>query len=122
MTVNHPTKMLVEVETALIEWNRAGGICQEKKDGCFAVYQVEDFTVTAEKMADGEIFAFDLVSIGGGDMRGEPLDVRWFELNARAGALAADGIKIVPGVPSERGADFLKSVLDSGGEGFIRKS
>ena len=63
MTISHPTKILVPVETALREWNHAGGICQEKKDGCFAVYQVEDFTVTAEKMADGEIFAFDLVSI-----------------------------------------------------------
>ena len=121
MTISHPTKILVPVETALREWNHAGGICQEKKDGCFAVYQVEDFTVTAEKMADGEIYAFDLVSIGGHDMRGEPLDVRWFELNERAATLAVDKIKIVPSVPSERGADFLKSVLDNGGEGCVLK-
>ena len=121
MKINHPTKIIVPVETALREWNHAGGICQQKKDGEFAVIQVEDFIITAEKVRGDGIYAFDLVSIGGGDMRGEPLDVRWFELNARVGTLAENGIKIVPSVSSECGADFLRSVLDAGGEGCVLK-
>jgi hypothetical protein len=42
-------------------------------------------------------------------------------LNDRVGTLAENGIKIVPSVSSECGAAFLRSVLDTGGEGCVLK-
>jgi hypothetical protein len=122
MEIKHPTKCIVPVETALREWNVAGGLVQEKKDGQFAIIQVEDFVITAEKMRDGGIWAFDLVTLAGRDMRGEPLGTRWRELIARAGTLTAFGIKIVPSAKGEVGNTFLASILAAGGEGAVRKS
>jgi hypothetical protein len=121
MKINHPTKIIVPVETALREWNHAGGIVSEKKDGGFAVIQVEDFIITAEKVRGDGIYAFDLVAVAGQDIRNLPLANRWGMLNDRVGTLAENGIKIVPSVSSECGAAFLRSVLDAGGEGCVLK-
>jgi hypothetical protein len=120
--VGKPTKQIIDVETALATWNRTDGIVQEKKDGVFAVLELGDITIAAEKMFNGDIFAFDILEVSGQDVRTMPLRLRWNALESFRAKLAAFGIQTVPTASDGHGADFLQQVLKAGGEGCVLKS
>lgn len=116
MKIEHPSKILIPVETALADWTVLG--ChQEKLDGCFAVREVAGGILVGEDVR-GTFTAFDCVEMDGQDVRSLPLERR---LMFRDTLCHFSGISIVRTAWGD-GAALLKDVLENGGEGVCLKS
>ena len=110
-----PTKQIVPLAVGL-SWT-TGEIFQQKLDGKFALREVAGGTLAGEDVR-GSFTAFDCVGWQCQDVRGVALCDRLAMRNelCRAGQIA-----IVPEV-TERGGEFLESILNAGGEGAVFKS
>ncbi len=110
-----PSKQIVTLAVGL-SWT-TGGLIQQKLDGRFATLATAGGTLAGENVG-GVFTAFDCVGWQGQDVRGAALRDRRAMRNelCRAGQVA-----IVPEV-TERGGEFLESILNAGGEGAVFKS
>jgi len=117
----HPSKICIPVDVALRDWNRAGGIVQQKMDGQFSTREIDGVLYAGELMRGGQFYAFDVLAIRGESVAHWPLDARWQRLCAKVESLRLAGVLLVPNVHSERGAVFLAEVLAAGGEGCVLK-
>lgn len=113
--MNKPTKQIVPLAVGL-SWT-TGGLFQQKLDGKFAVREVAGGILAGEDVR-GHFTAFDCIGWQGADVRGETLADR---LRMRNELCRAGQIQIVPEV-TERGGEFLESILAAGGEGVVCKS
>lgn len=120
-TIQHPAKICVPVEVALRDWNREGGIVQQKMDGQFATREIEGVLYAGELMRGGQFYAFDVLEVRGVSVAHWPLKGRWQLLCSEVGSLRLAGVSAAPSAPSERGAEFLADVLAAGGEGCVLK-
>ena len=116
MKIQHPSKILIPLAAGL-NWG-VGNLCQQKMDGKFAVREDAGGILAGELMPDGKFITFDCVQFKGEDVRLYPLRDR---LKMRDSLAAAWGIPIVPETTS-KGGEFLKRILDAGGEGAVLKS
>ena len=116
MKIEHPSKILIPVETALVDWTGPGGY-QVKLDGVFAVREVAGGILVGEDVR-GEFTAFDCVEADGQDVRGLPMAQR---LRLRDTLCHCHGIGTVRTVWSD-GAGLLREVLAAGLEGVVLKS
>jgi len=109
-----PLKQIVPLAVGLA-WT-GGGLFQQKLDGKFATLETVGGILAGETVG-GTFTAFDCIGWQGQDVRQLPLRERLLMRNelCRAGQ-----IPIVPEV-TERGGEFLQSVLDVGGEGAVFK-
>jgi hypothetical protein len=110
-----PSKQIVTLAVGLA-WT-SGGLFQQKLDGRFATLATAGGELAGENVG-GVFTAFDCVGWHGQDVRGAALRDRRAMRNelCRAGQVA-----IVPEV-TERGGEFLESILNAGGEGAVFKS
>jgi hypothetical protein len=108
----------VPLKTGL-RWQGGGGfIYEQKMDGKFHVFSVGGGIVCGEKMRNGTIYAFDIVSRDGIDVRGLPLGERLRELTGLIAQLRPKGV-LRPA--TGQGGEFLEHVIASGGEGVVSK-
>ena len=117
MTISHPPKILVPVETALREWGNDGAIYQEKLDGEFAVREVRGGVLAGEFFKKRAAFiAFDILRYLDSDVASLPLsDRQWM----RDEICRRNLIQTVPTFGN--GSLALEYVLRNGGEGVVRK-
>lgn len=116
-SVGHPSKVVIPVEQAFVTWKNDGSIFQEKLDGKFHLKSVAGGVLAGEMMPSGEFFAWDCVRYAGEDLRACELMTR---LNAMNILCRNNGVRIVES--SFDGTVLLRSVLDRGGEGVVKKS
>jgi hypothetical protein len=116
MNISHPSKILISVETALMDWT-GKGVFQEKLDGVFTVKNVSGGVIVGENVK-GVFTAFDCVEANGEDVRGLPLARR---LLLRDTLCRFHGINTVQQA-TDAGNRLLEAVLDRGGEGVCLKS
>jgi hypothetical protein len=109
-----PTKQIVPLAVGL-SWT-TGGLFQQKLDGRFATLATVGGILAGENVG-GVFTAFDCLDWQGQDVRGAALRDR---LAMRNELCRAGQIQIVPEV-TERGGEFLESILKAGGEGIVRK-
>ena len=121
MKIQHPSKICIPVDVALRDWNRAGGIVQQKMDGQFSTREIDGVLYAGELMRGGQFYAFDVLAIRGESVAHWSLDARWQRLCAKVESLRLAGVLLVPNVHSEQGAEFLAKVLAAGGEGCVLK-
>ena len=108
-----PTKIVVPTEAGL-SWSDDGAqLFQEKLDGKFSTTEIGDSILAGEQMADGFV-AFDVVQFGGADVRGRALSDRWAMLSTFADQVAI--------VRTGAGGEFVRAILDEGGEGVVAKA
>lgn len=123
VAAHKPRKTVVPLAEALA-WRGGGGfIYQEKMDGCFATLEVrgqrsEVSLLAGERMANGDFWAFDILTHSGQDVRRLPLRDRWRLLTQDFGHKTQDLSGIVP---TGNGGEFLEAVLARGGEGIVAK-
>ena len=110
-----PSKQIVTLAVGL-SWT-TGGLIQQKLDGRFATLATAGGTLAGENVG-GVFTAFDCVGWQGQDVRGAALRER---LAMRNELCHAGQIAVVPEV-TERGGEFLESILNAGGEGAVFKS
>jgi hypothetical protein len=110
-----PTKQIVPLAVGLA-W-QSGGLIQQKLDGRFATLANAGGELAGENVG-GVFTAFDCVGWQGQDVRGAALRER---LAMRNELCHAGQIAVVPEV-TERGGEFLESILNAGGEGAVFKS
>ena len=120
-TIRKPLKTVVPLAAGLA-WPdagnfREGGIFQQKLDGCFGLSEWPGGILAGEIMIGGNFIAFDCVQWQGQDVRGIPLRDR---LQLRGEICAAHGIPIVAETIGN-GGEFLRAILDAGGEGAVFK-
>ena len=116
LTIYKPHKTIVPLAVGR-SWNMPG-CYQVKEDGCFAVRDIGGGTIAGEAMRGGNFISFDLLWLGGEDVRGWPLRERWRALNGLRGAIQAAGGEIVA---TGHGGEFLEAVIAGGGEGVVFK-
>ncbi|MDR3413592.1 MAG: hypothetical protein P4L87_22000 [Formivibrio sp.] len=110
-----PVKQIIPLAAGLA-WT-GGGLIQQKLDGSFTTQETLGGILAGETV--GDMFtAFDCVGWQRQDVRLVPLRER---LAMRNELCRAGQIPIVPET-TERGGEFLQSVLDAGGEGVVIKS
>jgi hypothetical protein len=109
-----PTKQIVPLAVGLA-W-QSGGLFQQKIDGKFATVETAGGILAGEDVR-GNFTAFDCIGWRGADVRAEILSER---LKMRNELCNAGQIQIVPEV-TERGGEFLESILAAGGEGAVCK-
>jgi hypothetical protein len=115
-----PRKIVVPMATGLAWGNEPGCLFQQKLDGRFATRTYGDCLMAGEQMPDGSFIAFDLLRQPvGGDMSERPLRIRWAALLLIA--KLDPSVLLVPFVTSG-GGEFLRRILDAGGEGCVRKA
>lgn len=117
MNIQRPKIETLPLEDGL-RWNGAGCLTQEKADGCWHPLEWRGHWFNAERMRDGSFVVNDLIASGGQDMRHEPLTTRWRELCAIAATLD-EGMSLCR---TGAGGEFLRDILDDGGEGIVAKS
>jgi hypothetical protein len=110
-----PTKQIVPLAVGLA-W-QSGGLTQQKLDGRFARLETAGGVLAGEDI-HGSFTAFDCIGWQGQDARLAPLRER---LAMRNELCHAGQIPIVPET-TERGGEFLESILSAGGEGAVFKS
>jgi hypothetical protein len=112
MKVERPSYLSIPLAVGL-EWTGGGGfLYTEKKDGVFAVREMFSATIFGEQMRDGSFWAWDVLRIGGDDLRNATTRVRWAALRE----FESRGLQIVP---AGNGGEFLEAVLKRGGEGVV---
>lgn len=117
--IHHPRKEVVPLAVGL-EWSVAA-LYQEKCDGRFAAREWRGNLLAGELMAAGNFIAWDLLySASAGDVRGNRAIDRFTALICARELMASDGIELVR-FTTDRGGEFLESVLRTGGEGVCRK-
>jgi hypothetical protein len=110
-----PSKQIVTLAVGLA-WT-SGGLFQQKLDGRFATLATAGGELAGENVG-GVFTAFDCVGWQGQDVRGAALRER---LAMRNELCHAGQIAVVPET-TERGGEFLESILNAGGEGAVFKS
>ncbi len=115
MNVSHPTKICIPLAAGL-DWG-GGNLVQQKIDGMFATRDADGGILAGESIG-GEFITFDCIQFNGEDVRNYPLRDR---IKMRDSLAQAWGIPIVPETTGN-GGEFLKRVLDAGGEGAVLKS
>lgn len=88
-----------------------GDYSEEKMDGKFAVREIAGATIIGELMASGFFYGFDCLQVDSQDLRHLPLADR---------LQALDSINVLRPARGQ-GAEFLESVIQSGGEGVVIK-
>ena len=110
-----PQKIIVPLAVGLA-W-QSGGLVQQKLDGRFATLATTGGELAGENVG-GVFTAFDCVGWQGQDVRRLALRERLAMRNelCRAGQIA------IVRETTERGGEFLESILNAGGEGAVFKS
>jgi hypothetical protein len=118
MNTNKPIKPVKQIIplAAGLAWT-SGGIIQQKLDGKFATLETSGGILAGETIGD-TFTAFDCVGWQGQDVRLMPLRER---LAMRNELCRAGQIQIVAET-TERGGEFLQSILNIGGEGSVKKN
>ena len=110
-----PTKQIVPLAVGL-SWT-TGGVFQTKLDGKFATLATAGGTLAGENVG-GSFTAFDCIVWQGQDVRSLALRERL----AMRNELCRSGQIPIVAETTEGGGEFLKSILNAGGEGAIFKS
>ena len=100
---------------AALRRNWRGYVLQEKLDGRWQEKTVGGCRMVGELMPDKEFRPFDLLSVRGQDVSGEPASFRLETLAALCPAL-----KLRPAAIGS-GPEFIEAVLAAGGEGCVAK-
>jgi len=100
-----------------LKWRGGGGWRYEEKiDGVWRTMGWMGFDLCGEEK-DGAFYAFDVVALGGQDLRRKPLRERLAQLDEIE--RLAPGCLKRPAIGN--GAEFLEAVLARGGEGVVAK-
>lgn len=122
--VRKPSKIIVPFAEAR-HW-RAGGdyMLTQKMDGRFEAREVLGpesrvlGLLAGERMANGEFWAFDILTHSGQDVRGLPMRERWRLLTQDFRHKTQDFSGIVP---TGLGGEWVEHILATGGEGVCAK-
>ena len=101
---------------AALEFHWQGYHISEKMDGCWHELSIGESVIVGEMMPDGRFFAFDIPIYQGQDIRKKKTSER---LNI------LDGFNLLrPATPEtgETPAQFIKRIIDAGGEGIVAKA
>jgi hypothetical protein len=109
-TITRPRYHEVPLQAGLA-WCGRGLRFEEKLDGRWHVLAIGESRITGELMRDGRFFAFDIPIYAGQDVRRLPLRERLEILDTFPLLRPATGL----------GGEFLRAVLDRGGEGIVAK-
>lgn len=105
------------------KWSGAGGfIFEEKVDGRTWCGEAFGSVLVGERVG-GDVFAFDVLCIGGQDLRARPLRERLACLDGLVprGRARADGEFVFRRPVTGNGGEFVEVVLARGGEGVVAK-
>jgi hypothetical protein len=128
-SIDKPRKTVVPIAVGLAWGSDSASIFQEKMDGQFDLYLLDDdgtnkeTILAGEKMRDGTFWVFDCLCLNGVDIRQKPLSERLTHLGGiftNSRHLLPDSFNLLPFRADATG--FLAEVLARGGEGVVKKS
>lgn len=104
-------------------WRGQGWIWQEKMDGIFTTIEAGGLLLAGERLADGRIFAFDVLEVDGQDISCRPLRERrepflgYFSRREKSDRFNPSILAVSEGF----GGEFVEAVMVAGGEGVVAK-
>ena len=115
MIIKRPTYCVLPMADGLALADNPNMRVEEKMDGEWHQREVNGSVIIGELMRDGRFYAFDLLFHAGRDLRLDPLYTRLWALESIHGLLRPKAAQ------NESCGEFLRSVLDNGGEGVVIK-